>query len=205
MALVVGITGGIGSGKSAVTDRLAQLGITIVDADVAARIVVEPGQPALEAIADHFGTGIIQHDGSLDRVALRKIVFENPDERQWLESVTHPAIRKEITRQLDSADSADSPYVVLSPPLLLETSQNNFVDLVVVVDVPESVQLERTMTRDDNNAELVHQIMAAQLSRDDRLGAADMVIDNSGSLENLYQRVDLLHEQLVAKASALEA
>ena len=202
MALVVGITGGIGSGKSAVTDRLAQLGITIVDADVAARIVVEPGQPALTAIADHFGSGIIQQDGSLDRAALRKIVFEHPDERQWLESVTHPAIREEITRQLDSADS---PYVVLSSPLLLEASQNSFADLVVVVDVPESVQLERTMKRDDNNAELVHQIMAAQLNRDDRLGAADMVIDNSGSLENLYQQVDLLHEQLVAKASALEA
>ncbi len=202
MALVVGITGGIGSGKSAVTDRLAQLGITIVDADVAARIVVEPGQPALTAIADHFGSGIIQQDGCLDRAALRKIVFEHPDERQWLESVTHPAIREEITRQLDSADS---PYVVLSSPLLLEASQNSFADLVVVVDVPESVQLERTMKRDDNNAELVHQIMAAQLNRDDRLGAADMVIDNSGSLENLYQQVDLLHEQLVAKASALEA
>ncbi len=202
MALVVGITGGIGSGKSAVTDRLAQLGITIVDADVAARIVVEPGQPALTAIADHFGSGIIQQDGCLDRAALRRIVFEHPDERQWLESVTHPAIREEITRQLDSADS---PYVVLSSPLLLEASQNSFADLVVVVDVPESVQLERTMKRDDNNAELVHQIMAAQLNRDDRLGAADMVIDNSGSLENLYQQVDLLHEQLVAKASALEA
>lgn len=202
MALVVGITGGIGSGKSAVTDRLAQLGITIVDADVAARVVVEPGQPALAAIKDHFGSEVIQQDGSLDRAALRKIVFEHPDERQWLESVTHPAIREEITRQLDSADS---PYVVLSSPLLLEASQNSFADLVVVVDVPESVQLERTMKRDDNNAELVHQIMAAQLNRDDRLGAADMVIDNSGSLENLYQQVDLLHEQLVAKASALEA
>ena len=202
MALIVGITGGIGSGKSAVTDRLAQLGITIVDADVAARIVVEPGQPALKAIADHFGSGIIQQDGGLDRAALRKIVFEHPDERQWLESVTHPAIREEITRQLNSADS---PYVVLSSPLLLEASQNNFVDLVVVVDVPDPVQLERTMRRDDNNAELVHQIMAAQLNRDDRLDAADMVIDNSGSLENLYQQVDLLHEQLVAKASALEA
>ena len=200
MALVVGITGGIGSGKSAVTDRLAQLGITIVDADVAARVVVEPGQPALKAIKDHFVSEVIQQDGSLDRAALRKIVFEHPDERQWLESVTHPAIREEITHQLNSADS---PYVVLSSPLLLEASQNNLVDLVVVVDVPESVQLERTMRRDDNSAELVHQIMDAQLSRDDRLNAADMVIDNSGSLENLYEQVDLLHEQLVAKAFAL--
>ncbi|MEK9807110.1 MAG: dephospho-CoA kinase, partial [Halieaceae bacterium] len=100
MALVVGVTGGIGSGKSAVTDRLANLGITIVDADVAARVVVEPGQPALQAIADHFGSGVIKEDGSLDRAALREIVFEHPDERRWLESITHPAIREEIICQL---------------------------------------------------------------------------------------------------------
>ena len=199
MALVVGITGGIGSGKSAVTDRLADLGITIVDADVAARVVVEPGQPALQAIADHFGSDVIQEDGSLDRAALRKIVFEHPDERQWLESITHPAIREEIIRQLQSADS---PYVVLSSPLLIEASQNSFVDLVVVVDVSESTQLERTMKRDDNSADLVRQIMAAQLNREERLRAADLIIDNDGNLEELHQHVDALHKQLLVKASA---
>ena len=199
MALVVGITGGIGSGKSAVTDRLADLGITIVDADVAARVVVEPGQPALQAIADHFGSGVIKEDGSLDRAALREIVFEYPDERQWLESITHPAIREEIIRQLQSADS---PYVVLSSPLLIEASQNSFVDLVVVVDVSESTQLERTMKRDDNSADLVRQIMAAQLSREERLRAADLIIDNDGNLEELHQHVDALHKQLLVKASA---
>ena len=201
MALVVGITGGIGSGKSAVTDRLADLGITIVDADVAARVVVEPGQPALQAIADHFGSDAIQEDGSLDRAALRKIVFEHPDERQWLESITHPAIREEIIHQLQSADS---PYVVLSSPLLIEASQNSFVDLVVVVDVSESTQLERTMKRDDNSADLVRQIMAAQLSREERLRAADLIIDNDGNLEELHQHVDALHKQLLVKASALQ-
>lgn len=201
MALVVGITGGIGSGKSAVTDRLANLGITIVDADVAARVVVEPGQPALQAIADHFGSDAIQEDGSLDRAALRKIVFEHPDERQWLESITHPAIREEIIHQLQSADS---PYVVLSSPLLIEASQNSFVDLVVVVDVSESTQLERTMKRDDNSADLVRQIMAAQLSREERLRAADLIIDNDGNLEELHQHVDALHKQLLVKASALQ-
>lgn len=199
MALVVGVTGGIGSGKSAVTDRLANLGITIVDADVAARVVVEPGQPALQAIADHFGSGVIKEDGSLDRAALREIVFEYPDERQWLESITHPAIREEIIRQLQSADS---PYVVLSSPLLIEASQNSFVDLVVVVDVSESTQLERTMKRDDNSADLVRQIMAAQLSREERLRAADLIIDNDGNLEELHQHVDALHKQLLVKASA---
>jgi len=202
VALVVGVTGGIGSGKSAVTDRLANLGITIVDADVAARVVVEPGQPALQAIADHFGSGVIKEDGSLDRAALRGIVFEHPDERQWLESVTHPAIREEIIRQLQSADS---PYVVLSSPLLIEASQNSFVDLVVVVDVSESTQLERTMKRDDNSADLVRQIMAAQLSREERLRAADLIIDNDGNLEELHQHVDALHKQLLVKASAPQA
>lgn len=199
MALVVGVTGGIGSGKSAVTDRLANLGITIVDADVAARVVVEPGQPALQAIADHFGSGVIKEDGSLDRAALREIVFEHPDERRWLESITHPAIREEIIRQLQSADS---PYVVLSSPLLIEASQNDFVDLVVVVDVSESTQLERTMKRDNNSADLVRQIMAAQLSREERLRAADLIIDNDGNLEELHQHVDALHKQLLVKASA---
>ena len=202
MALVVGVTGGIGSGKSAVTDRLANLGITIVDADVAARVVVEPGQPALQAIADHFGSGVIKEDGSLDRAALREIVFEHPDERRWLESITHPAIREEIICQLRSADS---PYVVLSSPLLIEASQNDFVDLVVVVDVPESTQLERTMKRDDNSADLVRQIMAAQLNREDRLRAADLIIDNDGNLEELHQHVDALHKQLLVKASTLQA
>ncbi len=201
MALVVGVTGGIGSGKSAVTDRLANLGITIVDADVAARVVVEPGQPALQAIADHFGSGVIKEDGSLDRAALREIVFEHPDERRWLESITHPAIREEIIRQLQSADS---PYVVLSSPLLIEASQNSFVDLVVVVDVSESTQLERTMKRDDNSADLVRQIMAAQLSREERLRAADLIIDNDGNLEELHQHVDALHKQLLVKASTLQ-
>lgn len=202
MALTVGITGGIGSGKSAVTDRLASLGITIVDADVVARVVVEPGQPALQAIAEHFGSEVIQCDGSLDRAALRKIVFEHPDERAWLESVTHPAIREEIQRQLRTADS---PYVVLSSPLLLEASQQTFVDVVVVVDVPESIQLERTMSRDGNSAELVEQIMAAQLSRTERLEAADIIIDNGGNLDALNLQVDALHEQLLAKISLLES
>ena len=202
MALVVGVTGGIGSGKSAVTDRLANLGITIVDADVAARVVVEPGQPALQAIADHFGSGVIKGDGSLDRAALREIVFEHPDERRWLESITHPAIREEIICQLQSADS---PYVVLSSPLLIEASQNDFVDLVVVVDVPESTQLERTIKRDGNSADLVRHIMAAQLNREDRLRAADLIIDNDGNLEELHQHVDALHKQLLVKASAPQA
>ena len=196
---VVGITGGIGSGKSAVTDHLETLGITVVDADKVARVVVEPGTPGLTAIAEYFGTDILLADGGLDRAALRKIVFDNPDERRVLEGITHPRIRDEIARQLSEASS---PYVVLSSPLLLESGQNTFANHVVVVDVPEEVQLRRTMARDDNSETLVKQIMAAQLDRQTRLARADTSITNDGSLEALYELVEKLHEDLLARAAA---
>ena len=196
---VVGITGGIGSGKSAVTDHLETLGITVVDADKVARVVVEPGTPGLAAIAEHFGEDILLADGRLDRAALRKIVFDNPDERKVLEGITHPRIRDEISRQLSEANS---PYVVLSSPLLLESGQNTFADYVVVVDVPEEVQLTRTMARDNNSEALVKQIMAAQLDRKTRLSRADTSIMNDGSLDALYERVEKLHDDLVARAAA---
>ena len=196
---VVGITGGIGSGKSAVTDYLKTRGITVVDADKVARVVVEPGTPALNAIAEHFGTDILLTDGGLDRAALRKVVFDNPDERKVLEGITHPRIRDEIARQLSEASSS---YVVLSSPLLLESGQNTFANYVVVVDVPEEVQLRRTMARDDNSEALVKQIMAAQLDRQTRLSRADTSIPNDGSLETLYERVEKLHEDLLARAAA---
>lgn len=196
---VVGITGGIGSGKSAVTDHLETLGITVVDADKVARVVVEPGTPGLAAIAEHFGEDILLADGRLDRAALRKIVFDNPDERKVLEGITHPRIRDEISRQLSEANS---PYVVLSSPLLLESGQNTFADYVVVVDVPEEVQLTRTMARDNNSEALVKQMMAAQLDRKTRLSRADTSIMNDGSLDALYKRVKKLHEDLLARAAA---
>ena len=145
---VVGITGGSGSGKSVVTDHLETLGITVVDADKVARVVVEPGTRGLDAIVEHFGTDILLADGGLDRAMLRKIVFDNPDERKVLEGITHSRIGDEIAKQLSEASS---PYVILSSPLLLESGQNTFADYVVVIDVPEEVQLKRTMTRDDNS------------------------------------------------------
>lgn len=197
MSCVIGITGGIGSGKSAVTQRLEAHGITVVDADVVARQVVEPGRPALEAISARYGAKILNPHGSLDRAALRKIVFENPTEREWLEGITHPAIREEITRQLAGATS---PYVVLSSPLLLEAGQSDFADYVVVVDVPEAVQIMRTRARDNNDEALVRKIMAAQLPRDERIARGDEVINNEGSLEDLQQRVDALHQRLLARS-----
>ena len=196
---VVGITGGIGSGKSAVTDHLETLGITVVDADKVARVVVEPGTSGLAAIVEHFGEDILLADGGLDRAALRKIVFDNPDERKVLEGITHPRIRDEIARQLSQASS---PYVVLSSPLLLESGQNTFADYVVVVDVPEELQLKRTMARDDNSEALVKQIMAAQLDRQTRLARADTSITNDASLEELCERVEAMHEDLLVRAAA---
>ena len=199
MGLIVGITGGIGSGKSAVTARFEQKGIVVVDADLAARVVVEPGGAALRAIAEHFGPAVIREDGHLDRAALRALVFSNEDERHWLEQLTHPLIGQEIR---DQVAASDSPYTILSSPLLLETSQRELVDIVVVVDVPEAVQLERTMARDDNDEAQVRRIMAAQMGRDERREQADVVIDNSRSLAELDGVVEELHKEFLARAEA---
>jgi dephospho-CoA kinase len=193
----VGITGGVGSGKSAVTSRLEHLGVTVVDADIVAREVVAPGSDALASIARHFGEDILSEDGSLNRSALRSIVFHNAAQRRWLEELTHPLIGRSIRKQLWETDSS---YVVLSSPLLLETSQREFVDHVVVVDIPEALQLERTVARDNNSEELVRAIMAAQMERQPRLAFADSVIDNSGDLQALDTQVNQLHERLLAQA-----
>ena len=198
---VVGITGGIGSGKTAVTDHLETLGITVVDADKAARVVVEPGTPALAEIAAHFGSAILLDDGALNRAALRELVFNDSAQRKILEGITHPRIREEIARQLSAATS---PYVVLSSPLLLESGQNSFADYVVVVDVPEAVQVDRTMRRDDNSESLVKQIMAAQLDRQTRLSRADEAISNDDTLEALHTEVEALHQRLLDRAKAAD-
>ena len=197
-AFKVGVTGGIGSGKSALTDHLATLGIPIVDADVVARQVVEPGSAALASIAQRFGEDIIDTDGALKRAELRKIVFANPEQRRWLEELTHPLIREQIQQQLSTAQSA---YVVLSSPLLLESSQVDFVDHIVVVDVPEDVQIQRTMARDDNTESLVRSIIDAQIPRNTRRERADTIIDNSGSLNDLLCAADALHEKLLKLSS----
>ena len=198
---VVGITGGIGSGKTAVTDHLECLGIVVVDADKAARVVVESGKPALDEIAAHFGSEILLDDGALNRAALREVVFNDSSQRKILEGITHPRIREELARQLSAAKS---PYVVLSSPLLLESGQNSFADYVVVVDVPEAVQVDRTMRRDDNSESLVKQIMAAQLDRQTRLSRADEAISNDGTLEALHAEVEALHKRLLDRAQAAD-
>ena len=200
--LVVGITGGIGSGKSAVSDRFAERGIDVVDADLASRAVVEPGRPALEAIRAHFGDAVISEDGTLDRAALRHKVFADPDERRWLEALLHPLIAEEIRSGIGAARS---PYAILVSPLLFESGQVNMVSRVLVVDVPESLQISRTAVRDGNSEEQVRAIMAAQTDRQTRLARADDVIVNDGSLDDLDRQVDALHQRYLDLAAAAAA
>ncbi len=199
--LVIGVTGGIGSGKSAVTDAFEALGITVVDADLAARVIMEPGREALEKVAEHFGREVILPDGQLDRAELRRRVFADPEQRRWLEALTHPLIGEEIKAQLSASTST---YTILSSPLLLETSQAQRAHKVLVIDVPESVQLERTMQRDANDEAQVRRIMAAQMPREQRLEKADYVLDNSGSLADIPEKVANLHREFTALANQRE-
>ncbi len=193
---VVGLTGGIGSGKSTVVRMFGDLGVHWVDADDVAREVVEPGTPALASIAEHFGQDILQANGALDRARLREIVFREPAEREWLEALLHPVIREELIRQLHP-EQYTLPYVLLVSPLLLETDQHALVDQVLVVDVPVETQIDRTMARDDNPRDQVERIIAAQMPRDKRLERADHVIDNNRPKDEVARQVRELHEQLV--------
>jgi len=193
---IVGLTGGIGSGKSTVTRLFGEHGVHWVDADDVAREVVEPGTPALERISEHFGKTILTSEGALDRAQLRTIVFQEPEERVWLEALLHPIIREELIRQLNP-ENYQLPYVLLVSPLLLETDQHELVDRIIVIDVPRDVQLERTMARDTNSPEQVERIIAAQISREDRLARADEVIDNDRPLDDVTRQVRELHERLL--------
>jgi dephospho-CoA kinase len=189
---ILGLTGGIGSGKSAAANHFANLGVHLVDADQAARWVVEPGRPALTHIVDRFGEQILQDDGALDRAALRARIFQVPEERQWLEQLLHPLIREEIRNVLDEARS---PYAILVSPLLVESAaQRQMARRVLVVDVPEQVQIQRTVQRDQVPEEQVRAILQAQASREERLRHAHDVLVNDRDLAWLQREVERLHE-----------
>jgi dephospho-CoA kinase len=194
---VVGVTGGIGSGKSAATHRFADLGIDIVDADLASRAVVEPGTPALQQITEHFGDTILIPGGALDRAALRKRIFDNEQEKQWLETLLHPLIGKEIRRELESATSR---YVIFVSPLLIEAQQDIYCDHVLVIDVPEELQVQRTVSRDNNDEAQVRRIINSQATRQQRLDKADDVIENIGELPELERQIDQLHQKYLVMA-----
>ena len=193
---VVGITGGIGSGKTAVSDRFRELGVTVVDADVAARVVVEPGQPGLDDVTARFGTGVLNKDGTLDRAALRARIFEDPAERRWLERTLHPRINQLIADDLAAATSA---YAVLVNPLM--RGRDPRADRILVVDVPEEVQIARTVARDDVDEEQTRAIIASQLDRESRRHLADDLVSNDSSLADLHAAVDHLHRCYLALAA----
>ncbi len=197
MNLVIGLTGGIGSGKTAATNYFEQLGITVVDADLVSRLVVEPGMEALKEIASHFGEDILDADGALNRTALRKIVFDKPEERKWLESLLHPLIAQEIHRQLEASQS---PYTILVSPILFESGQNLYCQKSLVIDAPENLQVSRTSVRDSTDEAGVKAIMKVQLSREDRCAKADDVILNDGDLESLHIKIDSIHAKYLKLA-----
>ncbi|PKM27989.1 MAG: dephospho-CoA kinase [Gammaproteobacteria bacterium HGW-Gammaproteobacteria-11] len=187
---ILGLTGGIGSGKTAVADRFASLGVHVVDADQAARWVVEPGRPALQQIVERFGEEVLLQSGELDRAGLRQKVFADPAERQWLEKLLHPLIRAEVARHLALAES---PYAIMVSPLLVESGQYRQVGRVLVVDVPESLQIARTTARDQASEEQVRAILNAQAQREERLKHADDVLVNDRDLSWLAAEVERLH------------
>ncbi|MEC8454958.1 MAG: dephospho-CoA kinase [Pseudomonadota bacterium] len=196
---VVGLTGGIGSGKSTIAGMFAALEIDLIDADVAAREVVAPGTTALAEIVEHFGPDILMADGSLDRRGLRRIIFHQKQEKHWLETLLHPLIRRWLTQQISDRRSA---YCLLISPLLLETGQAEMVDRILVVDVSVETQIARTLARDGGEESTVSAIIAAQIGRNRRLEHGDDIIDNSLPLHTLRQRVETLHQQYLTLAKA---
>lgn len=189
---IVGLTGGIGSGKSAAADMFRALGVDVIDADAIAREVVEPGQPALSDIVSHFGDNLLTAQGRLDRAALRKIVFSNPDQKSWLENLLHPLIADLLQRRLNETQS---PYAILESPLLFETEQHRLVARVLAIDVSEETQLSRTLDRDGGDAELIRSIIGSQIKRADRIRLADDLLPNEGNLEQLRSGVETLHRK----------
>lgn len=198
---IVGLTGGIGSGKSTVASAFTKLGVDVIDADQLARDVVEPGRPALEKIAVHFGESILDKHGALRRKMLREIVFENLEEKNWLESLLHPLITEEIKSRIATAQSK---YCILESPLLLETSQKSLVNRVLVVDVDESIQIDRAMRRDGSSEQTIRAIIASQMSRELRLQNADDVIENDCPIEAIQAKVESFHDKYIALADEHE-
>lgn len=192
--LIIGLSGGIGSGKTAVSDRFKALGIHIVDADITARIIVEPNKPAWHDIKEYFGPEVLLEDLTLNRAWLRQQVFSDANKRKKLEAFTHPRIREDIIADLARSTSA---YTLLVSPLLIESGQVKLVEKVIIIDVPEAHQIERTCSRDNNDSKQVKRIIAAQLPREQRLSYADWVIDNSQPLETLDSRIESLHQELL--------
>ncbi|MGL5250261.1 MAG: dephospho-CoA kinase [Enterovibrio sp.] len=190
MTFTIGLTGGIGSGKSTVSAIFAQLGIEIIDADVISRRLVLPGTPALQAIVHQFGPAILEDDGSLNRAALRNVIFSQPQQKEWLNSLLHPLIHKSIIEEIAAAKS---PYCLLVAPLLIENGLHHLCQRILVIDVSPETQIERTCRRDHVPAQQVSAILAAQLSREARLSYAHDVVKNEANAVSLYIQIKDLH------------
>jgi len=195
---IVGLTGGIGSGKTTIANLFINKKIDVVDADEVARQVVEPGQPALAAIVEKFGDNILLADGSLNRPKLREKVFSDEQAKQWLNALLHPAIRHEMLEQLSNTKSV---YCLLVAPLLLENGLERYVDQVLVIDVDEATQVDRTTKRDGSNEATIKSIISSQISREKRLAKADYIIRNQDcAVEKIQQQVDELYELFTQQA-----
>lgn len=201
MPYVVGLTGGIGSGKSTIGDLFLALGVPVIDADIIARQVVEKGSPLLAKLSNHFGTDVLTGQGELNRAKLREIIFSHPDEKAWLNQLLHPSIRNEMLAQVERCQQ---PYAILMVPLLIENNLTHLCDHILVVDVLPEIQIERATKRDNNNAEIIKNIIAAQVSREKRLAYADDIIDNNQPLEQNFEKikkqVNNLHQIYLEKA-----
>ncbi|ENM5906193.1 dephospho-CoA kinase [Vibrio mimicus] len=196
MSFVVALTGGIASGKTTVANLFHEhFGIDLVDADVIAREVVEPSTDGLKAITAHFGQTILNQDGSLNRTALRERIFADPEQKTWLNQLLHPMIRQRMQQALAQTTS---PYTLLIVPLLVENQLQNMADRVLVVDVEESIQIERTIARDIVSIEQAQAILAAQATRAQRLAIADDVLKNDAKNQKLLPQITLLHQKYLA-------
>ena len=190
--LKIGLTGGIGSGKTTVTQYFETLGVPVIDADEISRQLVKPGLPAYETIIHTFGDDVLNANGELDRSKLRTLIFLDAEKKRTLESILHPLIRKTISENIEKLDSA---YCIISIPLLIETNQLSLVDRVLVVDVDPQVQISRTQKRDGDDRRQIESIIRSQVNREDRCAVADDILDNSGEIEQLKQNIDKLHLQ----------
>ncbi len=191
---VVGLTGGIGSGKTVASDRFEELGVKVVDADIASRVVVEIGKPALSSIEAKFGSDVILDDGSLNRAKLREIIFKDDEAKSWLESLLHPLIGQHI---LDEITSATSKYVILVSPLLFETTQFQMCNRTLLIDVPKDIQILRTAKRDKVPESQVEKIIASQMDRNQKIRKADDVIVNDGEISDLIAKIDEIHQKYI--------
>ncbi len=195
--LRIGLTGGIASGKSTVADLFAAHGVAVIDTDVIARQLVEPGKPALDEIRFAFGSDVFDSDGRLDRRSLRELVFSDASRREQLESILHPRIRAETVAQ---SEAAGGPYQIIVVPLLVESPMRQFMDRILVVDCDEDTQLQRLLARDAEDETQARRIMAAQAGRTDRLAIADDVISNNDDLGSTRSQVDVLHSEYLSLA-----